>query len=381
MSGRDAFIRATGVVGPTGVGTAALCAALEDARWTAEAGLERPDGPPLPVATCRDFTTQGHLPPLVARRLDRPARLLVVAAREALAGAGDETRFAPERTGVTAGTWNAGTGALVEVLTAVFLASPGEASPLQFPSTVANAPASQLGLLERFAGPNVTFFEKQVGGLRAASEARRLLARRRAEAILACGVDEAHWLNAEGYARLGVLRGPGGDGMLLAEGATVLLMTAAPGPGVLARLAGAGSASSPGPPWRYPDGPGALVAAARQALRDAGLAPRDVGLVVGLANGVPAAERLELAALPLLLEDHRPAVTTPAVRLGEGAFSAAARLAVAALTVGGRVLPRWEAPAPYRRAGYAPPSARPAHALIWALAGGGSAHAVVLSAP
>ena len=84
---------------------------------------------------------------------------------------------------------------------------------MQFPSTVANAPASQLAILEKLAGPNVTFAEKQVGGLRALIEAGRLLRHGRADAVIAAAVDEAHWLNAEGYERLGALRRADREGL------------------------------------------------------------------------------------------------------------------------------------------------------------------------
>ena len=79
-------------------------------------GLGRPEAPPLPVAAGRDFSTAGVLPPLVARRLDRPARFLVVAAREALQALGEPLPWDRERVGAWAGTWNAGTAALLEVL-------------------------------------------------------------------------------------------------------------------------------------------------------------------------------------------------------------------------------------------------------------------------
>ena len=118
------------------------------------------------------------LPPLVARRLDRPARLLAVAAREALAPARRPAPWPRERIGVSAGTWNAGTSALVEVLRAVFLASPEEAPPPSSPPPWPTPRPASSGILEKLGGPNLTFAEKQVGGLRAIAEAGPLLAPR-----------------------------------------------------------------------------------------------------------------------------------------------------------------------------------------------------------
>jgi 3-oxoacyl-[acyl-carrier-protein] synthase II len=374
------WVRSTGSVSAAGTGVPALMRALADPAWHPQLGLERPDAPPLPVAACREFSPREVLPPLVARRLDRPARLLAVAAREALRALGDPLPWAPDRVGVCAGTWNAGTSALLEVLRVVFLASPDEAPPAQFPSTVSNAPASQLGILEKLGGPNLTFAEKQVGGLRAVAEGARLLARGRADLVLAGGVDEADWLNAEGYDRLGTLRRADRPGMTLAEGAAVLALAAAPGPTPVAALAGWGSASAPAPPYRYPEDPAALLLACRKALERAGLAPTEVGLVVSLANGIPALGELELRAMEALFGTHRPASVGMTERLGEGAVTGALRALVAAHTVGGGLHPSWEPPAPLAAAGFPRPTAPPRAALVPGLAGGGSAVALVFTA-
>ncbi|HPC84009.1 MAG TPA: beta-ketoacyl synthase N-terminal-like domain-containing protein [Thermoanaerobaculaceae bacterium] len=380
MTSRPFYICSAGVVSAAGTGTASLVAALENPAWDAPVGLERPDGPSLPVAVCRDFSPRNVLPPLVVRRLDRPARLLAVAAREALAAVGEELPWDRQRVGVAAGTWNAGTSALVDVLRAVFLASPEEAPPAQFPSTVANAPASQLGILERLGGPNLTFAEKQASGLRALVEAARLLAHRRAVAALACGVDEGDWLNAEGYARLGALADrPGRAGMRLGEGAVVLTLAPEPTGTPLARLAGWASAGSASQPWLYPDRPDALAGACQRALEAAGCAPSDVDLVLSLANGIPRLGRLELAVLESVLGRHRPAALSINERLGDAGFASLLRVAVAGLVLAGRARPAW-APAPHlAAAGFAPFTTRPRTALVTAMAGGGSCLAAVLA--
>jgi 3-oxoacyl-[acyl-carrier-protein] synthase II len=380
VSETGVFVHSLGAVSAAGTGVAALASALGDPDWQPALGLERPDAPPLPVATCRDFSTAGALPPLVARRLDRPARLLAVAAREALHPLGEVFPWERERVGACAGTWNAGTSALLEVLRAVFLASPEEAPPAQFPSTVANAPASQLGILEKLGGPNVTFAEKQVGGLRAIAEGARMLLHGRADAVLACGVDEANWINAEGYERLRTLRRRGRYGMVLAEGAAVLLLARDRRPGCAAALAGWGAASSPAPPHRYPDDPAALVTACHQALARAGLRPDQVDAVVSAANGIPAAAELDRRALVSVLGAHRPAAVGVAERLGEGAAGGALRALIAALTVAGGCVPAWGVPTALAHEGFPPLTSHPRRVLVPGVAGGGSAVALVVTA-
>jgi 3-oxoacyl-(acyl-carrier-protein) synthase len=362
------------------MGIPALLRALAEPGFQAALGLARPDGPSLPVAVCRDFSTANVLPPLVARRLDRPSRLLAVAAREALAAFGDQFPWERERVGITAGTWNAGTSALLEVLRTVFLASPDEAPPAQFPSTVANAPASQLGILEKLGGPNITFAEKQVGGLRAIAEAGRMLLARRADAVLACGADEADWLNAEGYLRLGALRTDGHPGMVLCEGAAALVLARDPGSQPLAALAGWASAATPAPPYKYPDGPSSVVQACTTAIARAGITPRDIDLVVSMANGIPALDELELTALAQVLGPYRPAAVGASERFGDGAAAGTLRALIAALAAGGATTPAWDPPPHLAGAGFPTATGRARTVLVAALAGGGSALALVFTA-
>ncbi len=380
MNAGRVFVRSAGAVTPAGTGVAALLRALGDPDFQAELGLARPDAGPLPVAVCRDFSTAGVLPPLVARRLDRPSRLLAVAAREALSAAGDPRPWPNDRIGVAAGTWNAGTSALVEVLRAVFLASPEEAPPAQFPSTVANAPASQLAIIEKLSGPNLTFAEKQVGGLRATAEAARMLAGGRADAVLACGADEGDWLNAEGYLRLGALRSDRRPGMTLCEGAAALVLSREPGGAPLAALAGWASAGALAPPYAYPADPAPLADVCTRAIDRAGILPREIELVVSMANGIPALAELELAAMKTVFGSHAPAAIGVADRLGDGAAVGTVRTLIATLAVGGAAQPAWGPPPRLRDAGFCPPAGRPRTALVAGVAGGGSTLALVVTA-
>jgi len=377
---RPLLVRGLGVVSAAGVGAAALARALEDPAWAPVLGFEDPALPDLAVATCRGFAAKNHMPPLVARRLDRSAGLLAVAAREALARVGSPRPWANDRIGVCAATWNAGTEALVEVLKAVFLTAPNEAPPAQFPSTVANAPASQLGILEKLSGPNLTFFEKQSGGLRVLIEAARLTAHGRADAVLACGVDEAQWLHAESYQRLGVLRRGGGEGFVLAEGAASLLLAVDDGSPAIARMAGWGSAAAPVATYKYPTSPASLVGACQRALAHAGMEPGEVELVASVANGLPSLARLEQEALTEVFGSHRPAVLGVTQRAGEGPFGTVLRSVATLLVLSGEAEPRWPPPLNLRQAGFSAPTSPPANALVTALSAGGSAVAVVFTA-
>jgi len=202
----------------------------------------------------------------------------------------------------------------------------------------------------------------------------------RADAVLACGVDEAEWVNAEGYDRVGALRTPHRPGMVLGEGAAVLALSRDPGPSQLAVLAGWGSAGAPAPPHRYAEDAAALALACRNALQRASIDPADVDLVVSLANGIPALAELEVAALRAVLGSHRPAAFQVADRLGEGAFCGTVRALVAAQVLAGAPV-GWPAPEHLARTGFHALTREPRSALVPATAGGGSAVALVFTAP
>ncbi|MCS7182421.1 MAG: hypothetical protein NZ869_04855 [Thermoanaerobaculum sp.] len=369
-------IHRAGVVCAAGSGLSALRQALADPLFAPTRTLPRPDAPPLPAATCPEGEGKGVLPPLVARRLDRASRLLAVAARQALA-VEDPLPWPPEAVGVAMGTWTAGTSPLLDILQAVFTHGPEQAPPMHFPNSVANAPASQLGILHRLAGPNLTFFEKQAGGLRAVVEAWRILRAGKAQAMVVGGVDEAQWLNAEAFHRLRALARDQRPGFTLGEGAVAMLLAAdAP-----VALLGAGGAGSPCPSHLYPPTPTGLVAACRRALDEAGLGPEEVELVVSLANGNPHLAQLEASALSELFPLHRPAILgSLSQRLGEGAFASALRLLVAAAMLQEPWPVTWPVASPLQALGFPPlaPSDRPRTALVTAVAGGGSCLAAVL---
>jgi hypothetical protein len=253
--------------------------------------------------------------------------LLAVAAREALGTVGAELPWPRERIGVSAGTWNAGGEAMYEVVRTVLTVSPAEAPPMLFPSTVANAAASQLGILERLAGPNLTHTEKQAAGLRAVVEAGRLLVRGRADAVIACGVDEAPWTYVEAHARLRALRSRDRPGVVPGEGVALL----PPGRRATGWPADRGwGAARRQRPHRYPDTT-EPVAACRAALqRPASVRRRRLG---GQLRQRLAGLTAEREALETVFGSHRPALAVTD-RLGEGVLRDARALAA---------LPSWAA--------------------------------------
>jgi 3-oxoacyl-(acyl-carrier-protein) synthase len=162
----------------------------------------------------------------------------------------------------------------------------GAASPLLFPETVYNAPASHLAALLGVTGATYTLVGDASVGISAIELAVQLLESGDVDHCLVAGGEEIDWVLCEGYNewRLAGRQAP------LAEGAAALVL-GREGPFSIERL----HAGIPFFKWRE--------AAAAMDKVVASLAGGDIGLVVGSANG-SCIDDVERQAL----ERHLPGV-------------------------------------------------------------------------
>ncbi len=106
------------------------------------------------------------------------------------------------------------------------------ASPLLFPETVHNAPASHLAAILRLDGATYTLIGDATIGLQALHFANQLLAMGDADQVIVAAAEELDWILAEGHhvwrltSRDGKCRPHHGGGTLLAEGAAAIVLTA-----------------------------------------------------------------------------------------------------------------------------------------------------------
>lgn len=134
------------------------------------------------------------------RPLARAARLACVAAAEALASL--PSQQARERVAIVVGTRFASLEPLVEFDRRAAVDGPGLVSPQAFPNVVVNAHAGYLGILFGLSGPNVTLCGAAAGA-EAIEAAGDLLELRRADAVLAGGVEALGPTLVEGLRRAG----------------------------------------------------------------------------------------------------------------------------------------------------------------------------------
>jgi 3-oxoacyl-(acyl-carrier-protein) synthase len=199
------------------------------------------------------------------------------------------------------------------------------ASPLLFPETVYNAPASHLAAQLGTDGASYTLVSDSTVGFSALNFSAQLLATSNLDRVVVVGSEECDWILCEAYGDWRFSRRPGGtQGALLAEGAAAVVLSRE---GDLELTAHAGA-----PVFRK----GGAGAALRRIHADLAL-NEEVDLVVGGANGTYF-DALECATL----RERFPqtAVYHPKQSLGEtlGA-SALIQLVVAALALRKNAIP------------------------------------------
>lgn len=262
--------------------------------------------------TAAEVDLPAHLPPtaLSARRearLDRAARMLLLAAGEALAQAGWERgAAAPVVLGTTGGGMILGEAYYRQTLRP----APGRRHQ---PARVVHYQAQRQGLdlLEAFelSGPVTVISNACASGANAIGRAWELIRGGRAERVLCGGYDALAQTLFAGFDALQALStsqcrpfDAGRDGLTLGEGAAVLCLesldaAARRGADILGEIIGYGASTDVHHLTQpHPEGLAAL-AALRAACARAGIAPRAVGYVNAHGTGTPLNDHAEALAL------------------------------------------------------------------------------------
>jgi len=200
---RRVVISGLGTVGPWGADRAGLMAALTagaapltpfgPAVGRLSGGRDGVDATPLalpPHARWAGVVDGSCLAPWVpgreARRMSRPSRFAVAAARAALA---DADFAVPDGglddLGVILSTAYGPAAVTEELLAQILLDGPEAASPFLFAESVANAPAAQVARLTGARGANLTITQREAGALIAVRRAADAIAAERSERMFA----------------------------------------------------------------------------------------------------------------------------------------------------------------------------------------------------
>lgn len=282
------FITSLGIVSPAGCG---VDAALESIRTAAPAVkpltlFPVSHEPPLPVGEISSIPRQGDFP--------RTHILALAAAREAMI----KSPEAPDA--VILGTTTGGISRTEELMKA------GDREPRKYAfhaaGSVAEAVAREVGC----RGPVLAVSTACSSGAVAVKIGMELLRSGRARRVLAGGADSLCRLTYYGFNSLQLVDPDGAHpfdrrrrGLAVGEGAVLLLLTAAETPpeGALAELLGGGlSCDAYHPAAPFPDGSGAQ-AAMREAAREAGITPGEIGYIHYHGTGTPDNDLAEAKAV------------------------------------------------------------------------------------
>jgi hypothetical protein len=100
----------------------------------------------------------------------------------------------------------------------------GAGSPLLFPETVYNAPASHVAAMLGLDGTVLTLVNDATAGMDALSTAADLIHSREADHCLVVAAEELDWISCDGYRRWKLAASGSGSGAVLAEGAVALVL-------------------------------------------------------------------------------------------------------------------------------------------------------------
>lgn len=336
-----------------------------------------------------NFDPTEWMPPKVAKRMGRNSQLAIAAATQAVRDAGlDLDSVSRDRIGCAIGT-AAGDYPGLEENHAEFVHRGAKGvSPFCVPKVIPNMPAGNVAIALGVHGPNLAPISACATGTHAIGVAMDMLRLRRADVMLAGGVEATMTpFVLSGYMAMGALSSRNDepsrasrpfdkhrDGFVMGEGAAVLVLerlsdAKARGATPIAEVAGFGlTADAHG--IAQPDPSGMWAARAMQeALRDAALAPDDVQYINAHGTSTPANDRTETSAIRKIFPVP-PAVSSIKSMIGHTLGAAGAiEAAATALAIQCGIIPptiNYETPDPECDLDVVPNSARrvPVHAAI-----------------
>jgi 3-oxoacyl-[acyl-carrier-protein] synthase II len=286
------------------------------------------------------------------RTLDRSTLLTSSAAALALADSGLRiTEQNAHSIGVSVGTTFGSLHSISQFDRAGILEGPRAVNPSHFPNTVINSPASQVSIRFGIKGFNTTVSTGFCAGLDAVSYAADFITMKRADVVLAGGVEELCEETFLGFHSLGCLSGLDGrepvcrpfdadrNGSIFSEGAALVVLeeeghALARGAEIIAVIKGCGNAFDPTADRSFSHAGRGLAGAIRLALKDADLLPEDIGYISACANATKGLDLMETRAIKEVFGRYARAVPVSSVKsvIGES-FSASGALSLAAAAV------------------------------------------------
>lgn len=185
------------------------------------------DGRRLPVLRVpSDSVTDSAAVPRL-RRSSIISHLAVSASVDAVASA-QMTPDALKRTALVFASSDGGVVYTSKFFAEIVRHGEGAGSPLLFPETVYNAPASHIAARLGLECEVLTLVGDAVAGLSAVQTACELLAAGEVESCVVAAAQELDWITCEAYRRWGLIQDGGNSASVISEGAAAIVLTKRP---------------------------------------------------------------------------------------------------------------------------------------------------------
>src|SRR5271169_2841891 len=320
MAARRVAITGLGIISPLGLNVAETWNALREGR-PAIGPIKSVDGSKWGLkiqngAEVRGLDPLKHFEGGKDAQLNRFAQFSVVAAREAIRNSGIElTPGLRERSAIVCGSAVGGQAAIEAGFEDLYIQGRGRVHPLTIPKTMSNAGASHISMDLGLSGPVYTISTACSSANHAIGQAFRLVRDGEADLAITGG--------AEANFTLGMLKAweamrviapdtcrpfsKDRRGMILGEGGGMMILepfeaAKARGARIYCEICGLGM-SSDAHHLTQPlvDGP---ARAMRGALKDAGLAPEEIGYINAHGTGTPGNDPVESQAIRAVFGAH-----------------------------------------------------------------------------
>jgi len=323
---RRVVVTGIGAITPIGTGVAELWSGLRERRSAVQC-ITRFDPTPFKsriAAQVNDFVATDHLEERRARRLDRFGHFTVAATRLALADSTlDLARENPDLVGAMMGTALGGVAFAEHQYREYLQGGPRAVDPTLALTVFAGAASCNVAIEFGISGPNSTNGMSCASGTIAIGEAFRAIVRGEADTMLA-GASEAP-LAPLCFGAFAIIRAMstrnddpgrasrpfdrGRDGFVMGEGAAMLVLeersrALARGAPVYAEICGYGL-SNDAYHMTAPRPDGRQAARAMQlALREAHVAPTDIGYINAHGSSTPLNDPTETSSIKQVFGDH-----------------------------------------------------------------------------
>ena len=256
------------------------------------------------------------------RRMDRYTQFAMAAAKELMAGAGELGDYDPFRVGVLASSGIGGLQTTLAEHTKYIEKGPERLSVFTIPMMISNMAAGQIAIEYGFKGDNFGLVSACATGAHSIGEAFRKIKDGYLDLCIAGGSEASiNEFAVGGFSNMGALTTSTDpdrlsipfdkerSGFVMGEGAGLVLLeeyerAKARGAHILAEVVGYGATDDAhhitGP---SPDGEGAAHAMAN-AIREAGIAPEEVGYLNAHGTSTPLNEKCETAAIKAVFGDY-----------------------------------------------------------------------------